>query len=389
MDSPLADAQSAWSACDETQLVVSREFFESIAHARPGMVEECVRPFGYGTERQIGFAAAADTSLARALSEWVCSFESPRDREYLESRRAVGRRHCAVGIPRELVIASLGRLREQLFARVMAWPESLERRRCASVAINRELDLELALVLGGYIEFEQRKLTTDEHLSAIARLSVSIGHELRNPLGTIETSAYLIAQRLARLEIADEGIDRHVEKVRKHVQLCSRIISDLLEFARTGKPARQQVRVEPVIDDALDAITWPPGIQRNKSVMDGLTIFADREQLRSVLVNLFENARDAMQQSGTLEVTARDSDAGVVFRISNDGPGIAPEDQNRLFEPFYTKKAGGNGLGLALCHRIVAAHGGTLELEPNQIGVTFRVWFPAERESTRERGTEP
>jgi signal transduction histidine kinase len=322
--------------------------------------------------------------MAQSLADWVrSSCLGSRERESLEAQQDVGRSLAAHGYSTADIVGAFGRYREQLLARIMEWPEPIEQRLAVLAVLNRELDLELTLMLQGCGAHEHRKLQTDERLSAIAQLSISIGHELRNPLGTIETSAYLIAQRLTRLGIADEGIERHVEKVRKHVQLCSRIISDLLELARSGNPTRRRVPVEPLVDEALEAVAWPPTVTRSKAVAAELVVFADREQLLSVLVNLFENARDATGEAGKVEVQARASNGGVVFRISDSGPGISPEERTRIFEPLYSTKVGGSGLGLCLCRRIVAAHAGTLELESVAVGATFRLWFPGEVVETR------
>jgi len=111
-----------------------------------------------------------------------------------------------------------------------------------------------------------------------------------------------------------------------------------------------------------------------------LSVMADPEQLRSVLVNLLENGLDAISGGGTLEVEAFQANKGVTIRVRDSGPGIAPADQLRVFEPLFTTKAHGNGLGLALCRRIVDAHGGSIEIEPVEVGASFLVWLPEQAE---------
>ncbi len=185
-----------------------------------------------------------------------------------------------------------------------------------------------------------------------------------------------MAQQLEKLGINDDVAKRHVDKARKQVQLCSKIITDLLELARSRPPKRQIVNVDRLIDEALDALRLPESVTQKKQVAPNLTVMADPEQLRSVLVNLLENGRDAMDTVGTLAVEGFTSKNGIAIRISDTGPGISEDAQGRIFEPLFTTKAHGNGLGLALCRRIVTAHGGTIELERVSRGASFLVWLP-------------
>jgi two-component system, NtrC family, sensor histidine kinase HydH len=322
--------------------------------------------------------------LKQSLIGWLRSaLTGPHDgNAYFESRRRIGEVHVQIELPQELMLMAMNCVRESLLTTALSSIAEPERLRTTVSAVNRVLDLELTLILDSYRDQQQRKLKSNERLVTIGQLAASIGHELRNPLGTIETSVYLIAQKLDRLGVNDEGTDRHIQKARKQVQLCSKIISDLLELARSRTPTRRQLSVETVIDEALEALTWPLAVTRNKSINGQLSVYADPEQLRSVLVNLMENARDAIQSDGSLEIEASSSNDGVAIRIRDSGPGIAPSDQSRVFEPLYTTKAHGNGLGLALCRRIVAAHGGTIELESVAAGASFRVWLPNEEIET-------
>jgi signal transduction histidine kinase len=107
-------------------------------------------------------------------------------------------------------------------------------------------------------------------------------------------------------------------------------------------------------------------------------VLADRDQVLQVLLNLVRNALDAMPAGGTLRVAARGEGGAVAFSVSDTGPGVRPEDQPRVFEPYFTTKEGGTGLGLAIAQRIAEEHGGTLELRsaPGE-GATFTLTLPA------------
>ena len=364
---------------DETTRTLAT-FHDSMHDEIPSVVDEFIEFIG----RDPLLARRAEGKpielhcLKPALVSWLTStLSASRDTiSYLESRRRIGKVHVHIDLPQEMMFTAMNCIRSRLMKIALRKYEGLPELDALLLAINRALDLELTLMIESYREHQQEQLKTHERLATIGQLAASIGHELRNPLGTIETSVYLMAQRLTKLGVVDDVIERHVDKARKQVQLCSKIITDLLELARSRPPRRQLVDLDRLIDEALDALRLPEAVQTNKTVTANLTVMADPEQLRSVLVNLLENGKDAILGSGQLNVEAFVSGSGVMIRVRDTGPGIAPGDRARIFEPLFTTKAHGNGLGLALCRRIVVAHGGSIELERVDSGASFVVWLP-------------
>jgi len=295
---------------------------------------------------------------------------------FLESRRRIGKAHVQIDLPQEVMFTAMNCIRSRLLTIALERISDTEQCKATLLAVNRLLDLELALMIESYREQQQDQIKNHERLATIGQLAASIGHELRNPLGTIETSVYLMAQRLETLGVIDEGVQRHAAKARKQVQLCSKIITDLLDLARSRAPQRQFVNIERVVDEALEGLSLPDSVIQKKTIAPNLSTYADPGQLRSVLVNLLENGREAMGGAGTLEVEGFAAKNGVAIRIRDTGPGISLADQPRVFEALFTTKSHGNGLGLALCQRIVSAHGGTIELEQVPLGASFLVWLP-------------
>jgi two-component system sensor histidine kinase HydH len=295
---------------------------------------------------------------------------------FLESRNRIGKAHVQIDLPQEVMFTAMNCIRSRLITLAQQRISNSEQCEATLLSVNRILDLELALMIESYREQQQEQIKNHERLATIGQLAASIGHELRNPLGTIETSVYLMAQRLDALGVIDESAQRHAAKARKQVQLCSKIISDLLELARSRTPQRQIVDIERVVDEALEGLRLPTSVIQRKNITPNLSVVADPGQLRSVLVNLLENGRDAIGAAGTVEVEGFEANHGVAIRIRDTGPGIAKADQPRVFEALFTTKSHGNGLGLALCKRIVSAHGGTIELEQVASGASFLVWLP-------------
>jgi signal transduction histidine kinase len=255
-----------------------------------------------------------------------------------------------------------------------AEPERCRRVLCA---VNQVLDLELAIMLDTYREDHVARMRDQERLATIGQIAASIGHELRNPLGIVESSVFLIRQRLTRLGVTDEGLDRHAAKISTQVRQCANTVASLLDLARARPPARRRFALRPLIDHAIEVAVVAPEIVVEVEVPTGLEVFADHEQILQVIANLLENASQALGGSGHVWVRARSEGGGTVVEVRDDGPGVPAEIRERVFEALFTTKARGTGLGLALCRRVIDAHRGEIGLEPTEPGAAFRFWLPA------------
>ncbi len=225
----------------------------------------------------------------------------------------------------------------------------------------------------------ERSLAHAEKLAAIGELAARIAHEIRNPV----TAARSLAQLLARDPTAPENTE-HAQLILGELERVERQVRALLQFAR-----REEYRLEPVDVGELVRVSLGPLRPRladaNVTVVDDLpadvVVRADREKLRQVLVNLIENALDALTTSPDgrhLALSAATENGTVTLRVSDSGPGVPDDALPRLFEPFFSLKAGGTGLGLAIARRTIEAHGGRIAAEPvAPHGVTFRIDLPS------------
>jgi signal transduction histidine kinase len=243
-------------------------------------------------------------------------------------------------------------------------------------ALHQILDIELAIMLETYREDLLAKNRTAERLATIGQFAAGIGHELRNPLGVVESSAFLLARRLEQLKIADPGLSKHVEKISIEVQRSNKTISDLLELARSRPLARHAVKAETLVAHAISTASLPAGVDVEVSGAAGASVDVDFDQMSRVLSNLLVNAGQAMNGKGRVWVDVRRDGARAVLRVRDEGPGVPADLRARIFEALFTTKAKGTGLGLALCRRIVDAHGGTLTLEPSESGAIFQITIP-------------
>jgi signal transduction histidine kinase len=226
------------------------------------------------------------------------------------------------------------------------------------------------------LESAQEQLVLQERLAAVGQLASAVGHELRNPLGVISNSLYLI--RGATAGSADERLLRHIGTAEREVAASTLIISDLLDFARAREPIVASVDLAALIDEALEVAPPPAGVEVARDGNGPLPpVAADRDQLRQVLLNLISNGYDAMPEGGTLRVGANANGRRVSVKVADTGTGMDDVTRARVFEPFFTTKARGVGLGLAVTHRIVGALGGTIAVasSPGQ-GATFTVDLP-------------
>jgi len=215
-----------------------------------------------------------------------------------------------------------------------------------------------------------------ERLSAIATLASVIGHELRNPLSVINNAIFFLS---SKIDSDDARVNRHLEIVRHEIRQAARIIEDLLDFSRDRVPQPAPVPLRVLLRDALASRQIDGQIRVEEQLPADLPLlYVDVAQVRQALAQLLANAIEAMPEGGTLRVRAVACDARVVVQIEDTGVGIPAEHRDRLFEPLFTTKPRGAGLGLALVHRVVAAHHGTIRIESEEgQGTTVTLLLPA------------
>lgn len=314
--------------------------------------------------------------LKRTLVEWLDSgLRGPHDHAFAASRRRIGLVHVRIGLPQRYMLTAMNRVRGGLLAVAeTAYAPQDPVRRDTLLAIHRLLDLELALMLDSYYVHLAERIRDAERLATIGQLTATIGHELRNPLAVIESSLYLVRQKLQRLGVEDPLLEKHNDKIQKQVAQCNRTITHLLDLARDRPPARQRIPLESLVRDLVDEIDPRTTIQLE--IPSDIDIDVDPDDLGHVLTNLFVNATEAAAGPCRIVVSAARIRGGTEIVVQDDGPGVSPDYQSRVFDALFTTKARGTGLGLSLCRRIVHAHGGEIELLPSDRGAWFRMWFP-------------
>jgi signal transduction histidine kinase len=222
--------------------------------------------------------------------------------------------------------------------------------------------------LQGEIAEKDRRLARKTRLETLGRMAATLAHEIRNPLGAIQ----LYASMLRRDVAGDEAKVRTLDRVLSAVSGLDRLVEDMLEYGRELEPVKVLQPLAPIVESALDLARGP--LDEKRIVVDRrfeeAAAEVDAEMIGRVVLNLALNAVQAMGPGGTLTVAVR----GREVSLQDTGPGLAPEVLDRLFTPFVTTKTKGTGLGLAIAHRVVEAHGGSIEASNRpQGGAAFTV----------------
>lgn len=236
------------------------------------------------------------------------------------------------------------------------------------------------------IQEREQELVRSERLAAVGKMAAVITHEVRNPLSSIGLNAELLEEEIGKIAAGTPAEEARtlLRTMQKEVDRLTAITEEYLRFARLPRPRLEREQVNAIVSGVVEFQREElglRGVRVEASLEDGLPpVDADEAQLRQALLNLIKNAADAMAGAGggRLRVaTGRGPDGMVEVRVSDTGPGIAPEVVGRIFEPFFSTKEGGTGLGLALTQQIVAEHGGRIDVE-SQVGrgTTFVVRLP-------------
>jgi two-component system sensor histidine kinase PilS (NtrC family) len=246
------------------------------------------------------------------------------------------------------------------------------------------------------IKYLEEKARRDDRLTAIGKLAAGIAHEIRNPLASISGSIQVLRDEL---DVEDEN-RALMDIVLRETDRLNGLLTDFLYYVRPTALVRRPVELERLIQEVLEALRRNPKCGPDVEIVTRFShssrLEADSDQLRQVIWNLALNAVEVMPRGGRLEVTTRDlPDAQgdpsprVEIAVADSGPGIDRAVQERLFDPFFSTKPGGTGLGLALVEKIVQGHDGLVRARAGRSGGTvFEVSLPAQSPSPVSR-TEP
>ncbi len=228
------------------------------------------------------------------------------------------------------------------------------------------------------------ELRRKDRLATIGQLTATVSHELRNPLGTIRTSMAVIE---AKSRDKGLGVERALDRVDRNIVRCDEIIEDLLDYTRVRELDLAPTPVDDWLAGLFDELAVPEGLTvRRELGAAGVSVALDRNRLRRAIVNVYDNACQAMEgalaaedggEDRILEVRTSAGEGRLELAIRDTGPGIPAEAQAKIFEPLYSTKTFGVGLGLPTVKQIVEQHGGGVEVTSEEgRGTRVLIWLP-------------
>ena len=235
------------------------------------------------------------------------------------------------------------------------------------------------------LRLRQRQMVQSEKLASLGTLLAGVAHELNNPLSNISTSAQILTE-----EIDNPDREFHatlVRQIEEQTDKARDIVKTLLEFSRTGKFMKQEINLQEVITAAIKLLRSeiPSEITIELDIPDNFLVLVDKQRMQQVFLNLIKNAVDAFGNHGKIWISAQEfyceGRKEIEILVSDNGPGIPPQAQEKIFDPFYTSKdvGKGSGLGLFIVHDIIESHGGTISVDSRVgEGTTFIIWLPGE-----------
>jgi signal transduction histidine kinase len=233
----------------------------------------------------------------------------------------------------------------------------------------------------------QEQLVRTEKLAAVGTLASGVSHELRNPLSAIKNAVFFLKRKLSNKESPDidARVIQFLDIMDKEIDRSTKIINDLLGFARVTALSKIPSDITVVVNEAMSRVKVAENIKVSKNLPSNLPmVMIDVNKTGQVFINMIENACQAMPDGGELKISTRESIGFIEIEITDSGCGIPEKSIKKIFDPLFTTKPKGIGMGLAVCHGIIEKHHGTTDVKSQEgIGTSILIKLPLEDKSAR------
>lgn len=326
--------------------------------------------------------------LKCTLTDWMATgLLGPHDELYYERRSRIGRRHVAIGLPQQYMFTGMNVMRADLHALVDERVEAGERRG-THASLDKLFDLELAIMLRHYqLEAEERlvrreRTAQSERIAAMQTLSAGLAHEVRNPLNAAKLQLELLERRLRRA-MAEPRLLESTSLVSQEIGRLTGLLNEFLSFARPTQLSASTHDLRTIVLHVLElerpaaqargvSFTVRPGPEVQQAPIEAEV---DAGKIHQVVQNLIRNAVEASARDQVVEVDVNRSVDGASITVRDHGPGIPADVLARIYEPFFSTKEGGTGMGMAIVHSLVTLHGGAISVDLDH-GTSFTVTLP-------------
>ncbi|HEU4613882.1 MAG TPA: protoglobin domain-containing protein [Kofleriaceae bacterium] len=324
--------------------------------------------------------------LRCSLIDWMSSgLLGPYDDKFYEKRSRIGRRHVQIGLAQHYMFTAMNVVRTAYLQRISElYPTE---QACDVVAAaNKLLDIELAVMLRHYqLDSEEKLLMRErriqaDRLTAMQTLSAGLAHEVRNPLNAARLQLELLERRIRR-QFGDDGRLTEPTALANHeLERLTNLLNDFLSFAR---PPELHIHEHDVIAIGRQVIELEKPLAQHRGVhltfeeAPPILALVDTGKIHQVIQNLVRNALEATPSGGHVRVAIENAaDQMVHITVIDDGAGIPAEVLPRIYEPFYSTKETGTGMGMAIVHSLVTMHGGKIDIDTSPHGTRFDVFIP-------------
>ncbi len=223
----------------------------------------------------------------------------------------------------------------------------------------------------------QQQLVRSEKLASLGTMLAGVAHEFNNPLSNISSSAQILAEELDQ---NNEFAQELVAQIGTETSRAAAIVKTLLSLAREEKFHRDHYPLKPLLQDILNLLRGQRAkdVEVQLAISDDLVIFADKQKIQQVFINLLKNSCDALKGRGTIQIKAWQNETNLKIAFRDNGPGIPKQLHAKIFDPFFTTKdtGQGSGLGLFIIHDIIIQHGGSIDIDSDDKGTTFTLLLP-------------
>jgi len=325
--------------------------------------------------------------LRCTLIDWMSTgLLGPYDAKFEAKRSRIGRVHVRIGLAQQYMFTATNVVRAAYLDRI-AELYAADEAILVVRSVDKLLDIELALMLRHYqLDSEERLVSRErqqqsDRLSALQTMSAGLAHEVRNPLNAAKLQLELLERRLRRQHDDDPKVVEPVGLARDEIQRLTELLNEFLSFARPPdlhteehdvvaiarhvieleRPLAQRIGTALALDSSADTALAP----------------VDPGKLHQVVQNLVRNGIEAAGANGHVSVAvALENDHALHIRIADDGPGIPDDVRPRIYEPFFSTKEGGTGMGMSIVHNFVAMHGGRIDIATSSHGTLIDVAIP-------------
>jgi signal transduction histidine kinase len=312
------------------------------------------------------------------LEDWMSTgLLGPYDDRFYDKRSRIGRRHVQIGLQHQYMFTAMNVVRTA-YAEIVTDREAIQ-------SLNKLLDVELAIMVRHYQLDSEDKLVARERrlqaerMTAMQTMTAGIAHEVRNPLNAAKLQLELLERRIRKSDV-DRRLVEPCELAQKEIERLTHLLNDFLAFARPPDLNVQDHDVAAIIRQVVE-LERGTAQQHSAhlelvSAPDKLIAHVDAPKIHQLVLNLVRNAIEAVPAGGHVTVELASNEQTLTILVHDDGPGMPREVSDRIYEPFFSTKEGGTGLGMSIVHSLVAQHGGSVELDTSPRGTRFTITIP-------------